>query len=95
MGMERHQVGPQASRFLPQRLTLGARGGVQATQHDEADDALGGRLLVGHALFSLQHRVLARTGVRQWAGGDSSPDCSRGLSRLPPVIESVRIGGAS
>jgi hypothetical protein len=50
--MERHQVGPQASGFLPQRLTLGARGGGQATQRDEADDALGSCLFVGHALSS-------------------------------------------
>jgi hypothetical protein len=70
--LERHQVSPEASGFLPQRLTLSEQSRSEAGQWEETHNARGGRLLVGHAsaAFRLAQRILARTDVCQWAGGD-------------------------
>ena len=47
LGMEGEQIGPQASRLGTHRLTLSARGGGEAPQGDETDDALRPRVLMG------------------------------------------------
>jgi hypothetical protein len=46
--LQPEQVGPPASGLGAQRLALRQGGGRETTHCDEADDALGGCLLVGH-----------------------------------------------
>ena len=56
LGMEGEQICPQASGLGAQRLALKQCGEGETARGEEAHNALGGRLLVGHALSSPYHR---------------------------------------
>jgi hypothetical protein len=47
--VQEQQIRPETSGFGAQSLTLGERGGSEAAQRHEADDAVGARVFVGHA----------------------------------------------